>query len=211
MSKIPVFDIGDTLLPSKENINRIVKQTLQEEGFENPPDLPINKYNIYKTSDIDKWLKKNNIDFESTNLKKAYLSWEKDYFNHKNTLNILKRANKQFGPIGFISDNSIEAKKFYQRLFADKKLSYNGFIVSEEVGVKKPNKKIFKAFLDERKESAERFVYFGNYVDRDKAAEKVGMNFIWVKEHHTFNSQHKGKSIDRLTFENIKNAVNSFQ
>ena len=210
MSKIPVFDIGDTLLPSHEKINEKISEELKNEGVEDVPELPINEYNVYRPSDIREWLEKHGIEADAEKLKEAYLEWEKEFLR-ENVIKELKEINEAFGPIGFISDNSIAAKEFYRDLFRSEGLEYEGFVVSEEVGVKKPNKEIFEAFLEERSESPESFVYFGNYVDRDKAAENAGMHFVWDDKYYVFNSSFDGPTIHSLNFENVETALNEVE
>ncbi len=206
VGKIPVFDIGDTLLPSHEKINEKVHEELEREGVEEAPELPINDYNIYKPSEIEAWLDKHNIEADAEKLKEAYLDWERDFLR-ENVIGELKRINEDFGPIGFISDNSIAAKQFFRDLFEQEGLQYKGFVVSEEVGVKKPHKEIFEAFIEKRSEDAEKFVYFGNYVDRDKAAEQEGMHFVWDDRYHVFNSSFEGPTVHKLNYENVKEAL----
>ncbi len=207
MTKIPVFDIGDTLLPSHENQNNVLHDELEHQGFKNPPKMDINKYNIYKPEEIQEWLDKNNLDANPQKIKQAYLEWETKYLEEK-MVSELKKINDKLGPIGFISDNSLNAKGFYEEFFRQHDINYQVFVVSEEVGVKKPKKEIFQEFLDRRDEPGEKFVYIGNYVDRDIGAEKVGMDFIWVKEHHLFDSRdYDGVQIPKLTFENVESAL----
>ena len=204
--KKPVFDIGDTLLPSHEKINEKVREELRKEGVKDAPEFPINEYNIYKPSEIREWLNEHRIEGDPEKLKQAYLKWEKEFLR-ENVFNELKKIAEAFGPVGFISDNSIEAKKFYERLFEDEGLSFEGFVVSEEVGVKKPDTEIFEAFLSQRSEDPEDFVYFGNYVDRDEAAQEAGMHFVWDDKYHVFNSSFDGPTIHGLTFENVEKAL----
>ena len=206
VEKIPVFDIGDTLLPSHEKINDKVHEELKREGFEDAPELPINDYNIYRPSEVREWLDKHNIKADAEKLKQAYIEWERDFLS-ENVIGELKKINQEFGPIGFISDNSIAAKKFYKKLFEEEGLQYKGFVVSEEVGVEKPHKEIFEAFVEKRSEEPERFVYFGNYVDRDKASEKEGMHFVWDDRYHVFDSSFNGPTIHKLNYENVKEAL----
>jgi len=207
MTKIPVFDIGDTLLPSHKKQNKVLREELKREGFKNPPKMDINKYNIYKPGEIQEWLDNNNLDADPKKVKKAYIEWERKYLE-ENAIDELKKINQKFGPIGFISDNSLEAKDFYEQFFEENDLNYRVFVVSEEVGVKKPEKEIFQEFLDRRDESGEKFAYVGNYVDRDIGAEKVGMSFIWLKEHYLFDSSsYDGVQIPKLNFENLENAL----
>ena len=204
--KIPVFDIGDTLLPSHEKINEKVREKVIESGVQNPPEFPINKYNIYVPDQVGEWLEKYGIEANAEEIKQAYIDWEEKFF-HEKSLPALKKISEEYGPIGFVSDNSIEAKKFYRKIFEDAGIDYRGLVVSDEVGVKKPDPEIFRAFLDEREEKPEQFTYFGNYVERDSAAEKVGMNFVWVTQYHTFGSENWKPQIDDLTHEKVSEAL----
>lgn len=205
MSKIPVFDIGDTLIPSSENINQAVNQQLEKEGIEEKPFFPINEFNIYKVEDVQAWLDKHGIDADAESIRDAYLDWKDDYFKRSGILKELKKLNEEYGPIGFISDNSLEAREYYTDVFERHGLDYSGFVVSEQVGAEKPDPAIFKAFLDERTEPAEKFVYFGNYVERDRGAKKVGMGFVWVKKFHTFDSEtDKSPQIQNLSYKTVK-------
>lgn len=213
MTKIPIFDIGDTLLPSHDNINRTVREILVENGYEDPKEIDINSYNIYKTSDVQKWLNKNNYNnVDPYIFPERYLEWKKTYLKQNNIFEKLRKTSHELGKIGFISDNSIEAKKFYKKQLKKHNVPYKGLVVSEEIGVEKPNPQIFKEFLKQRNERPQEFAYFGNYVDRDQAAEKTGMKFVWVTEHYTFDSKpFNGVKINQLTFENIKKAVNQLK
>lgn len=206
ISKKPVFDIGDTLLPSHEKINEKVRGKVVEAGVEDPPEFPINEYNIYVPEEVNDWLIEQGIDADPEEIKQAYINWEKKYLREK-TIPVLKKVAEKFGPIGFVSDNSLAAKKFYTKLFDRAGLEYSGMVVSEEAGVKKPDPDIFRRFLDERDEESGKFVYFGNYIERDNAAEEVGMDFVWVKEHHVFGSDDWSPSISELTFENVQSAL----
>lgn len=201
MSRIPVFDIGDTLVPSHSKINDIIQQHIND-----APELDINRYNIYVPEQMNQWLTENNLKGSGEQLTEAYLKWKSEYLKNQ-MLPEIKKINQEFGPIGFISDNSIEAKKFYKKNFEEVGLEYKGFTVSAEVGVEKPDPKIFNVFLEERDKPADRFVYFGNYVDRDKAAEKAGMDFVWVKQFHTFGSSTDGIQIEKLNYEKVAEAL----
>lgn len=209
MSKnIPVFDIGDTLIPSSENINQAVNSQLHEVGVEDPPFFPINEFNIYRTEDVQAWLDKHGVEANPEKITEAYLDWKDRYFDKSDVLKVLKEINRDYGPIGFISDNSLEAEKYYRDVFERHGVQYNGFTVSERVGVKKPDRKIFETFVQERDEEPDRFTYYGNYVDRDIGAKKVGMNFVWVTQHHTFDSKpYNGPEIERLSYRNIEKTL----
>ena len=202
MAKIPVFDIGDTLIPSHNKINEIIQQHIKD-----APEIDINKYNIYVPEQMNKWLDENDLDGSGEELTNAYLEWKSEYLKNE-MLPELKKINEDYGLIGFISDNSNAAKDFYRQNFESMELDYEGFVVSAEVGVEKPDPEIFQEFLKRREEPAEQFVYFGNYVDRDSAAEHVGMNFVWVKQFYTFGSStSKQPQIDKLTYTTVSKAL----
>lgn len=200
--RTPVFDIGDTLLPSEKMINQKVREVVGDDV----PEFEIMKYNIYRVEDVEKWLAHHGFDADPEKITRAYLDWERNFFQENQVLETLQRCN-QFGPIGFISDNSVEAKEFYVELFEEFGLDYEGFVVSDEVGVEKPSKKIFQAFLDQRGEPGENFVYFGNNPGHDAGCTKVGMEFVWVDRYDDFGSTWDGKHVEKLSFENVKRMV----
>lgn len=199
MSKIPVFDIGDTLIPSKDAINAVVREHVEE-----APEFPINEYNIYKIDEIQEWLEKHELEANPEEIREDYLEKKDEIFEDSGVIEELKKIHARFGPIGFISDNSKEAKKYYVELFERKNLDYKGFVVSEEAGAKKPDPRIFELFLEKRDEPASRFVYMGNRVDRDSAAEKVGMDFTQVTQYDTFGPiSEKYVTISEINFRKV--------
>lgn len=201
MVRTPVFDIGDTLVPSHSKINEVIQDVIP-----GAPEMDINRYNVYVPEEINHWISENGLEGSGEKITSRYLEWKSDYLK-ENTLPVLKKINRDFGPIGFISDNSVPAKKFYQENFHEIGLDYRGFVVSQEIGVEKPDSRIFQAFLNKREQTGSRFTYFGNYVDRDRGAEKVGMNFVWVRKFHTFGSSTDGPQIDDITYEKVAAAL----
>ena len=197
----PVFDIGDTLLPSHDKINEVLHELVPE-----APEMDINEYNVYVPEEMNSFLAENDLRGDGEKITSTYLEWKSDYLR-ENMLPRLKQINQEFGPVGFISDNSLAAKKFYQENFEDAGLRYRGFIVSEELGIRKPDPRIFQAFLDKREETGSNFAYFGNYVERDSGAEQARMKFVWVKQFHTFGSDDWKPSIEKITEDNVRKAL----
>lgn len=197
----PVFDIGDTLVPSHSKINEVIQEVVGD-----APVMDNNRYNVYVPAEVDDWLEENGIDAQGREITERYLDWKRGYLADE-VIPLLKKVNQDLGPIGFISDNSLAAKKFYQEQFDGAGLEYQGFVVSAEAGVEKPDPGIFRAFLEQRDEPPGELVYFGNYVERDIAAEKVGMGFVWVKQFHTFGSSYDGVQIDRLDYSSVRDAL----
>ncbi len=220
MTKIPVFDIGDTLLPSEKLINKTVKRKLHQQGIRDVPDFPINEYNIYKPEDVQEWLDEHGIETDAEKVSLAYKGSARRYLDRKKVIEILQELGEEHGPIGFITDNSVEAKEFFKTLFDPDEededdefegINYEGFIVSEEVGVQKPDEEIFKAFLDERDEPAEDFVYIGNRPETDSACEEVGITFVWLDRHENFGSEWDGKKIYKLSVENVEKVLEELE
>lgn len=214
MNKIPVFDIGDTLLPSKKEINKTIKRKLNQQGIRDVPHFPIYEYNIYKPEDVQEWLDEHDIEADAEKLSLAYQGGARRHMKRKKVIETLRTLGEEHGPIGFITDNSEECKVFFENVLeADEDdeetedVNYEGFIVSEEVGAEKPDPELFEAFLEEREEPAEKFVYFGNNADKDKAAKEVGMEFVWVKRYDTFDSEYEGVSMGEVNVRNVEKAL----
>lgn len=202
-SLIPIFDVGDTFLPSKEVIN----ETIQEE-VPGAPEMDIYSYNIYRPAEIRKFLDDNELEGRPYRITARYHDKIEEHLKENDLFEMMKKCREKYGRIGIISDNTLEMKYFWKDMLERHDIEVD-IIVSEEVGVKKPDPELFEAFLDLRDEPAENFVYFGNSPERDGAAEKVGMHFVWVSAYEDFGSdEHNGVQIDRLNFENVQEALN---
>lgn len=210
VDKIPVFDIGDTLIPCYRLQEKLFRDIARENGVEQPDFVKPN-LKIYNVPEVDRYLKENNLEADAGKVIERYEKREEQFLRSNGVFSFLRECSKNYGEIGFISDNSIKGKNWFRKLLEHEKVSYKGFTVSEEVGVEKPNPKIFKEFLKEREESAEQFVYFGNNVKRDRAAEKAGMNFVWVKGYNTFNTSYSGVSIIKPSIESIETAFEKLE
>ncbi len=208
-ARTPVFDIGDTLLPDDRLMNEAVEQVLMEQGYsqEDVPKFPIYSYNIFKLQEVQDFLMSNNLKANPAEIVEAYKKNAREFFAASDIPEVLIRCNSEIGTIGFISDNSVEEKEFIEEVLRQHYIDYEGYVVSETVGHEKPSQEIFRAFLDIRDERGENFAYFGNNARVDQGCEKVGMEFVWVKQFNTFGSSWDGKKIEELSFENVKEQV----
>lgn len=207
MTKIPVFDIGDTLSPSKTYSRKFFKQKLKEEGIKNPPKYPFEGHNEFVEQSIQEWLDKENLDIEASKLVKAYKKDKKKRIEESGVLQELKKIEKNITTPGIVSDNKIKAKKYYQQIFNEHNVNIEGFVVSEEINVRKPDTQIFQEFLNRRKTQAENCVYYGNRGDIDSSCQKIGMNFVWVTTYDTFGTTWDGQKINKITLENIQKTL----
>lgn len=208
-TRIPVFDVGDTLLPDDRLMNEAVEQVLTEHGYpeDDIPNFPIYQYNIFKPREVNEFLMSNDLQANPTEIADAYKERARKFLADSQAMETLLRCNTELGKIGFISDNSVEEKEFMQEVLREHYVDYKGYVVSEKVGEKKPSKEIFRAFLDIRNERGENFAYFGNNARVDQGCEKAGMKFVWVTQYNTFGSDWSGEKIRELSFENIRKAV----
>ncbi|WP_414836592.1 HAD family hydrolase [Candidatus Nanohalococcus occultus] len=200
MTKIPVFDIGDTLFPTVKIYRQAVAQEVGE-------DCEVGNFNIFDPDSSEQYFEKKGIDVDGEKIRDAYIAKVESYMYEQGVLEMLKKCSEEFGAIGIISDNWSYARKIYAEMFEDYGIEFEGMIVSEEVGVKKPDRKIFEAFLAEREKDAEKFVYFGNHGVRDPAAEKTGMDFVFTTEYFNFDTSYEGRKIPELSFENVRKEV----
>jgi putative hydrolase of the HAD superfamily len=209
MSKIPVFDIGDTLMPSFRLQNKLIKDELKEQGAEEVPEFDVNNFRIYTPSEVKEYLNKHGLDHgDPLRIIEKYKDRERRYMEEHGTFKVLKKISEELGPIGFVSDNTIEGKRWMEAQLEAHDVPYEGLVVSEEVGVEKPDPKIFKEFLNIRGRPGKDFVYFGNNLNRDPACRKVGMDFVLVKQHSVYGKNQDVDPIDKISFEAVKEAIN---
>jgi FMN phosphatase YigB (HAD superfamily) len=207
MSKIPVFDIGDTLSPAKDFSVKVFREELKRQGVENPPEYPYEGYNEMDVDSILGWFEEDDIDADAEKLVEKYKERKKEKLRELGIFKLLRKVNEELAAPGIISDNRVAAKKFYEEMFEEENASIDGFVVSEEIGVKKPDRKIFQEFLDRRDVNGEDCVYFGNNIPRDSACEKAGLKFVLVEQFKVFGEGWNGRKIPELNFENVRKEV----
>jgi len=207
VSEVPVFDIGDTLSPAKDFSVKVFREELKRQGVESAPEYPYESYNEMDVNSIISWFEEDSIDADAEKLVERYRERKKEKLEELGIFKLLRKVNGEIEAPGIISDNKVAAKKFYQEMFEEENVEIDGFVVSEEIGVKKPDKKIFQEFLDRRGINGEDCVYFGNNIPRDSACEKAGMNFVLVEQFNVFGDGWGGRKISELTFENVRKEV----
>ena len=211
---IAVFDIGDTLVPSRKFVEHIIEDELRQRNHEPVHNFDPDKFMMYDPDQIQKYLEKYDIEGDAEKLaqdcRDRYLEAFEDLMIENDVFDLLAKCNREFGTIGIVSDNSLRAKELMKKLLERHGVDYDTIIVSDEVGVEKPDPEIFQAFIDKREE-AESFVYFGNDASRDSGAKNAGMEFVWVRQFDTVNSSYEGLKIDELNFENIESVIGEIE
>lgn len=207
-NRIPVFDIGDTLMPSFRLQNELMKDELKEQGADVVPDFDVYNFRIYTLSEVEDYLEKHGLEHgDPLRIIDKYKDRERRFMEENGVFEFLRKVSEKFGPIGFISDNTIEGKRWMETQLEMHNVPYEGLVVSEEVGVEKPNPEIFEEFLGRREQPGEDFVYFGNNLNRDPACEKVGMDFVLVKQYKVYGGQRDVDPVDELTLESVREVV----
>lgn len=213
MSRIPVFDIGDTLVPSRRFVSNVIEDELRQRNHTPVHEFDPDVFKMYDPQGIEEYLRKYDIEGDPSKIahdcRDRYLDAFEDLMIENDVFDFFARCNREFGTIGIISDNSLEAKKLLEEKLGKHGVKYDAIVVSEEVGVEKPDPAIFKEFVERRDEEAERFIYVGNDASRDAGAKKIGMQFIWLTEFDTVNSSYSGLQIGELSFDKLKEVISS--
>lgn len=211
MSLIPVFDIGDTLVPSRKFASHIIEDELRQRNHRPVHSFDPDKFMMYDPDQIREFLAKYDIEGDEEKLAKdcreRYIEAFEDLMLENDVFDFFAKCNQKFGTIGVISDNTLEAKNLLKELLDKHEVEYDTVIVSDEVGVEKPNQEIFEAFLNEREEEASQFVYIGNDAKRDSGALEAGMNFIWTTQFDNVNSNYDGSTIDELKLNKLEEKI----
>ena len=231
MLKAFVFDIGDTMHPSSK-LEADVLYYIQEEhnlpdsfadtylkmdyfselyvSVENPPEKHFNhargELRIMKMT--LKYLHLN-LDAEalSSEMNKLYELRLKRYYlkdpQGKDVADVIHFLNRNNFKVGILSDNPIQIKQKYLKLYNELGFKFDCFIVSEEVGFMKPSPKMFDAAIEKLDVKPSEAVYFGNNLERDAAAQKLGWNFVWV---YGFNKNPNPNNFqgDKVKFINLR-------
>ncbi|MFQ3308511.1 MAG: HAD superfamily hydrolase (TIGR01549 family) [Candidatus Nanohaloarchaea archaeon] len=211
MSRIPVFDIGDTLVPSRRFVEHVIEDELRQRNHEPVHEFDPDKFMMYDPTEIEEYLRKYELTGDPEEIahtcRHRYLDAFEDLLIENNVFDILARCNRKFGTIGIISDNTVRAKHLLEAKLDRHNVDYDKIVVSDEVGVEKPDPQIFNSFVEQRSESAEDFVYIGNDANRDAGALDAGMQFIWTTQFDTVNSSFEGPRINQLNFRQLKQVI----
>lgn len=208
MSNVPVFDIGDTLSYSIPLIKDTVETFLEEHGVKDIPEFPIRQVDQYDPNSLNTWLEDNGLECDSQELCNRIKESKKEALLKSGSLEVLKELGDKGHVPGIISDNSIAAKKLHEEIFDSAEVEIDGFVVSEEVGTKKPDEKIFQAFLELRGVKGSDCVYFGNDTSRDRGCVELDMDFVLVEGYQVFgNEEWDGNRLQKLNVEEVMNFV----
>ncbi|WP_414837948.1 HAD family hydrolase [Candidatus Nanosalina sp. VS9-1] len=211
MSLIPVFDIGDTLVPSRKFAAHIIEDELRQRNHRPVHSFDPDKFMMYDPEQISRYLEKYGIEGDAEKLandcRERYIEAFEDLMLENDVFDFFAKCNREFGTIGIVSDNTLKAKELMENLLNKHGVEYDTIVVSDEVGVEKPDPEIFKAFIEKRDEEASEFVYIGNDAERDSGAVDAGMEFIWTTQFDNVNSTYEGHAINELDFQELEATI----
>ncbi len=119
------------------------------------------------------------LGLEKINPKKMQDLWNKIFSPNKKIFKILPKLKKQY-KLGLISNMGVGHKKFMKKRHNITK-PFNKAIFSCDVGVRKPNLKIFKITLKKLKTTPQEAIFIDDLPRNVKAAKKLGLQGIVFK------------------------------
>jgi putative hydrolase of the HAD superfamily len=196
-----VFDIGDTIIDATGIQKKAIEQTaqmLQKRGLIDNVDFFLSKYRDYDKEydgaavnhlfsipiDI---MKRTLYVFDI--IKDVYLysslSFYRDkvreqIYTDKGLIDLLVRLKRKEYKLGIVSDGTID-----EQIYTLSKMGIIGFfdtiIISEAIGVNKPNPKIFEAAIKDLAIEPENIFFIGDDFKKDViGGKKCGLKTIWV-------------------------------
>lgn len=203
--EVVFFDIDDTLLNSAESQHKaIIKFKKNIKIFEGIDDSEFAKiWNKVTFEQYEKYAKKE-VSFEEhriNRMKNLFLNFnvnisnkdaekffkiftklnEKSWALFDDTIDVLKELNKRYSLAVITNGDGIQQRKKLKKMRIQR--YFKEIIVSKEVGVSKPDSKIFKIACDKLNVQSKKCVMCGDQYKTDIiGAINSGMSAIWVNK-----------------------------
>lgn len=198
--KALIFDVGGVLRLGNHSFNYPRVHSLIAEKLKTPLDQYFDSIDtVYAKSIEGKISEKQTLRVMARNLKTTpeklknlYLkSYKKYYTLNKKLLEFAFKKKKQGYKIAILSDQWWLSKEaLFSKDFYDK---FDATIISCDVGVRKPNPKMYKLVLKKLKLPAKRIVFIDNQKWNIKPAKKLGMRTVLFK-----NNKQAIREIEKL-------------
>jgi len=188
------FDLDDTLYNEIDYLISAYKSIAKSIDPENQKILFAKMFSMYRNDqDVFEYLK-NTYVISKEDIINHYRTHKPDITPHIEVVKLMRSIKNKGGSIGVITDGRIITQK--NKIEALKLEEYiNAIIISEEIGVEKPNA---KAFIEiENKLKGEKYYYIGDNFGKDFIAPKK-MNW------ETIGIIDNGKNIHSNTYLNIE-------
>ena len=203
MIKAIIFDLGNTLHPNWEMIDKSLKEVLEDHNFEYSefmkvfdPEFEPYMGGFLTENALIQFFKMLDWNYDPSILNKFQDKLrryhrdivDRDEYKIWSFLRMIAPHYK----LGIFSDNSIITKHEWNTIFKETSNDvFDFFIVSEEILLEKPDLEVFKILIDKTGYLAEEIIYVGDNPRRDAAAIKVGMNFVQVTGFRNIGSEYE--------------------
>jgi HAD superfamily hydrolase (TIGR01549 family) len=192
-----VFDIGDTIIDAKE---------IQDHLFSIPDDIMRKTLGAFD-------IKKNANLYWSLSI---YREKVKEQIHRDSELiDVLTRLREKRYKLGIVSDGTID-----EQIYTLFKMGIIGFfdaiVISEAIGVKKPDRRIFEAIIKDLAIEAENIFIIGDDLKNDIiGGKKCGLKTVWVTEtiprdFHSNYGRYIDITINKVQIRSIDSILESF-
>lgn len=198
--KALIFDIGGVLRLGHHSFNHPSVHSIVSEKLKTPFDQYLDSIDTAYAKSIEgKISEKKALKIMARNLKtnpkkltKLYIQAYKKYFElNKELIKYALEKKKQGYRIAILSDQWYLSKRAQiSRDFYEK---FDVFVVSCDVGIRKPNPRIYRLTLKKLKLPAKQTIFIDNQEWNIKPAKKLGMKTVLFK-----NNRQTIRELDRL-------------
>ena len=152
---------------------------------------------------LNKKLTKLQIIYIGELIVRAFLEFPPLIFN--GSLKLIEFCKKNQIKIGIISNTGFNSPKVYKNWLINEKIFYDEIVLSNELGIAKPDKKIFYYTLDKLGISPGNSIHFGdNPVADIMGANSIGISSVLISKN---NSKNSIDSKNFMTIDNISESV----
>lgn len=152
---------------------------------------------------LNKKLTKSQIVYIGELIDRAFLEFPPIIFN--GSLELIEFCKKNQIKIGIISNTGFNSPKVYRNWLINEKIFYDEIVLSNELGIAKPDKKIFHYTLDKLGIPPGNSIHFGdNPVADIMGANSIGISSVLISKN---NSKNSINSNNFMTIDNISESV----
>lgn len=134
------------------------------------------------------------IDWKDFPMKKIDALWNKIFFPNKNILKLLPKLKPKY-KLGLLSNMGCGHKKYLKKKHNVHK-PFTKPVFSCDVGVRKPNPKIYQITLKRLNAKPQETVFIDDLPRNIKAANKLGIHGILYKNHNKFLKEMKELGVE---------------
>jgi putative hydrolase of the HAD superfamily len=189
-----LFDLDNTLVNRKLAFSQYTDQFIDTYLVETEPDERNRIFEYIREADRDGYRSKKELYMEllkelnwkrETSLDELLNHWFAEFFKctvlMDGAVEVLEHMQKNGMKLGLITNGSTHAQhaKINQVGLWD---HFNVIIVSDDVQIKKPDRRVFDMALQQLDVKPERSIFIGDHPTNDiEGARKAGMNVVWFQ------------------------------